>query len=418
MKFKNITLENWRQFSAIDIDFHPNVTIITGSNGSGKSTILKLLSKHFGWNSIFLATPFLNKKEGNLVYSISFLTSESYQHNVNQQNALGRINYSNGSVSELLIHSRFKSSAQYDLQISPHINVKGVHISSHRPVPKYEILQSIPTNPMSASQAYSNYFQETVNLYNSNYSQHSPTYRLKEALISMAAFGAGNQYVEKNPTIEKQFTDFKEILSKILPEELGFLDLSIRIPDIVLETKSGDFLLDASSGGIMALIDLAWQIFLYSHDKNEFVITIDEPENHLHPSMQRSLLGDLVAAFPQAQFIVVTHSPFIVSSIKDSNVYALKYESSNDKKLNERKVVSHLLDLDAKAATANEILREVLGVPITLPKWADKELQTICSEFTNQVTAESLSNLRKRLRDVGLEEFYPEALNNILSGVR
>lgn len=418
MKFKNITLENWRQFSAIDIDFHPNVTIITGSNGSGKSTILKMLSKHFGWNSIFLATPFLNKKEGNLVYSISFLTSESYQHNVNQQNALGRINYSNGSVSELLIHSRFQSSAQYDLQISPHINVQGVHISSHRPVPKYEILQSIPTNPMSASQAYSNYFQETVNLYNSNYSQHSPTYRLKEALISMAAFGAGNQYVEKNPTIEKQFTDFKEILSKILPEELGFLDLSIRIPDIVLETKSGDFLLDASSGGIMALIDLAWQIFLYSHDKNEFVITIDEPENHLHPSMQRSLLGDLVAAFPQAQFIVVTHSPFIVSSIKDSNVYALKYESSNDKKLNERKVVSHLLDLDAKAATANEILREVLGVPITLPKWADKELQTICSEFTNQVTAESLSNLRKRLRDVGLEEFYPEALNNILSGVR
>lgn len=418
MKFKNITLENWRQFSAIDIDFHPNVTIITGSNGSGKSTILKMLSKHFGWNSIFLATPFLNKKEGNLVYSISFLTSESYQHNVNQQNALGRINYSNGSVSELLIHSRFQSSAQYDLQISPHINVQGVHISSHRPVPKYEILQSIPTNPMSASQAYSNYFQETVNLYNSNYSQHSPTYRLKEALISMAAFGAGNQYVEKNSTIEKQFTDFKEILSKILPEELGFLDLSIRIPDIVLETKSGDFLLDASSGGIMALIDLAWQIFLYSHDKNEFVITIDEPENHLHPSMQRSLLGDLVAAFPQAQFIVVTHSPFIVSSIKDSNVYALKYESSNDKKLNERKVVSHLLDLDAKAATANEILREVLGVPITLPKWADKELQTICSEFTNQVTAESLSNLRKRLRDVGLEEFYPEALNNILSGVR
>ena len=76
------------------------------------------------------------------------------------------------------------------------------------------------------------------------------------------------------------------------------------------------------------------------------------------------------------------------------------------------------MDLDAKAATANEILREVLGVPITLPKWADKELQTICSEFTNQVTAESLSNLRKRLRDVGLEEFYPEALNNILSGVR
>ncbi|MFL1399228.1 AAA family ATPase, partial [Acinetobacter baumannii] len=62
----------------------------------------------------------------------------------------------------------------------------------------------------------------------------------------------------------------------------------------------------------MSIIDLAWQIFLYSHDKDEFVVTIDEPENHLHPSMQRSLLNDFVKAFPKAQFIVVTHSPFIV----------------------------------------------------------------------------------------------------------
>ncbi|MFX6036352.1 AAA family ATPase, partial [Acinetobacter baumannii] len=76
----------------------------------------------------------------------------------------------------------------------------------------------------------------------------------------------------------------KDILKQILPADLGFKDLSVRIPDLVLETEKGDFLLDASSGGIMSIIDLAWQIFLYSHDKDEFVVTIDEPENHLHPS--------------------------------------------------------------------------------------------------------------------------------------
>ena len=53
MKFKKILLNDWRQFQNIDIDFHPNVTIITGANGSGKSTILKLLSKHFGWYQPF-----------------------------------------------------------------------------------------------------------------------------------------------------------------------------------------------------------------------------------------------------------------------------------------------------------------------------------------------------------------------------
>ncbi|MEG8241504.1 hypothetical protein MKR66_18290 [Acinetobacter baumannii] len=40
-----------------------------------------------------------------------------------------------------------------------------------------------------------------------------------------------------------------------------------------------------------------------------------------------------------------------------------------------KKVVSYKLDLNQKAATASEILRDVLGVPVTLPKWADDELQ-------------------------------------------
>ncbi|MEG8241505.1 ATP-binding protein [Acinetobacter baumannii] len=182
---------------------------------------------------------------------------------------------------------------------------------------------------MDASQAFNSYFQETVNLFNNNYTQHTPIYRMKEAIVSMAAFGPGNQFVQKNEKIEKQFSDFKDILKQILPADLGFKDLSVRIPDLVLETETGDFLLDASSGGIMSIIDLAWQIFLYSHDKDEFVVTIDEPENHLHPSMQRSLLNDFVKAFPKAQFIVVTHSPFIVSSIRESNVYALKHEKNN-----------------------------------------------------------------------------------------
>ncbi|MGQ0518511.1 hypothetical protein ACT453_54980, partial [Bacillus sp. D-CC] len=80
---------------------------------------------------------------------------------------------------------------------------------------------------------------------------------MKEAIVSMAAFGPGNQFVQKNEKIEKQFSDFKDILKQILPADLGFKDLSVRIPDLVLETETGDFLLDASSGGIMSIIDLA-----------------------------------------------------------------------------------------------------------------------------------------------------------------
>lgn len=420
MKFEKITLTEWRQFSQVDINFHPNVTIITGANGAGKSTILKLLSQHFGWHHPFLGTPFFSKEQGTVQYKSIFTPlkkiNEGYHH---YDDSLGKIIYSNNAVADICINQQIQSEVQFNLNITNQLSVSGVHINSHRPVPKYERLQNIPTNPMNASQAFDSYLQETFNLFNSNYTSHSPTYRMKEAIVSMAAFGPGNQFVQKNEKIENQFYAFKEILKHILPSELGFKDLSIRMPDIVLETDTGDFLLDSSSGGIMSIIDLAWQIFLYSYDKQEFVVTIDEPENHLHPSMQRSLLNDFVKAFPKAQFIVVTHSPFVVSSIRDSNVYALKYENFKDKDSDKiiKKVVSHKLDLNQKAATASEILRDVLGVPVTLPKWADDELQKICSVFTvEDITVEGLSRLRNELNQSGLGEFYPEALNNIVTG--
>ncbi len=420
MKFNKVTLSEWRQFRSIDIDFHPKVTIITGANGAGKSTILKLLSKHFGWHQIFLATPYLSSKLGTFEFKSS-LTPLSPHHQINNNRdtfVLGNIFYSNNSVSLITIPSNNNTQAEFDLNINSQQRVLGLHINSHRPIPKYQKLQNIPTNPMNAQSAYDVYFNETKNLYLNTYAQFPPIYRMKEAIVSMAAFGPGNSFVQKNEKIEKLFIDFKDILKRVLPKDLGFQDLSIRIPDIVLETDSGEFLLDASSGGIMSIIDLAWQIFLYSHDKDEFVVTIDEPENHLHPSMQRSLLNDFVEAFPNAQFIVVTHSPFIVSSIKDSNVYALKYENfqklDNSEKI-EKKVVSHKLDLNKKAATANEILREVLGVPVTLPQWAEDDLQRICSSFNAvDITPDGLARLRTELEQAGLGEFYPEALNKVV----
>lgn len=419
MKFEKIILTEWRQFSKIDIDFHPNVTIITGANGAGKSTILKLLSKHFGWHHPFLGTPFLSKERGVFQYKSFFKPLQKSNESLHYSgDSLGKIFYSNNAVADIFVNQQIQENVQFELRIVNQRQIDGVHINSHRPVPKYERLQNIPTNPMDASQAFSSYLQETLNLFNNSYTQHSPTYRMKEAIVSMAAFGPGNQFVQKNEKIEKQFYDFKKILKQILPDELGFKDLSIRMPDIVLETDSGDFLLDASSGGIMSIIDLAWQIFLYSHDKKEFVITIDEPENHLHPSMQRSLLNDFVRAFPNAQFIVVTHSPFIVSSIRESNVYALKYENFHDDENKViKKVVSQKLDLNQRAATASEILRDVLGVPVTLPKWAADDLQTICSSFTvEDFRTDGLERLRNLLNQAGLGEFYPEALNTIVKG--
>jgi|GEM_PF-77540 len=45
------------------------------------------------------------------------------------------------------------------------------------------------------------------------------------------------------------------------------------------------------------------------------VVLIDEIDLHLHPRWQRRIVTDLIKAFPRIQFIVTTHSPFIIQSL-------------------------------------------------------------------------------------------------------
>lgn len=53
------------------------------------------------------------------------------------------------------------------------------------------------------------------------------------------------------------------------------------------------------------------------------VVLIDEIDAHLHVTLQRKILAFLVSSFPCIQFIVTTHSPFVVSSVSEAVIYDL-----------------------------------------------------------------------------------------------
>lgn len=51
---------------------------------------------------------------------------------------------------------------------------------------------------------------------------------------------------------------------------------------------------------------------------------IDEIDLHLHPMWQKRILQDLMDIFPKIQFIVSTHAPEVINSIKAESVVILK----------------------------------------------------------------------------------------------
>lgn len=53
------------------------------------------------------------------------------------------------------------------------------------------------------------------------------------------------------------------------------------------------------------------------------VMLIDEVDLHLHPAWQQRVLSDLLRAFPLTQFIVTTHSPQVLSTVRRENIRIL-----------------------------------------------------------------------------------------------
>ncbi|MBQ0036392.1 MAG: AAA family ATPase [Firmicutes bacterium] len=415
--FKKLKINGWRQFSNIDINFHDHLTVLTGANGAGKTTLLNLLSKSIGGESTFLGS-YEKSDDGTSKYSNSLDISKqsaldslpTLNSCAQAMNKFGYIEYSNEKVGDLVVPEVIKSRI-YGVQINGMNLEKGVYIDSHRPIFPYKDLKNIPTSVFSRTNIFANFnrFIKTYMLDGyRNTEEMSATILIKQALASLIVFGYGNKFTIPNDSARMLFEGYVEILKKVLPPELGFKDIALDVPEIMLRTNTGNFPLDAASGGISSIIEMTWLLYMYADTSESFVALIDEPENHLHPELQKSLLSNLISAFPNVQFIVATHNPFMITAVKDSNVYVLKYNDNN-------KVVSNQLDYINKAGSSNTILREVLGIDSSIPIWAEKELKRIVEIFSSKdFTQDNMDELRTEMTNSGLSDLLPNTISKII----
>lgn len=132
----------------------------------------------------------------------------------------------------------------------------------------------------------------------------------------------------------------------------------------------------------------------------EGVVFIDEIDSHLHISLQRLILPFFTKSFPGVQFIITTHSPFVLMSTRDTLVYDLGKEAPYS---------------ISQVKSQNEILSEYLGVPTAMPVWAEQNLAEILHKYLDrEPDSISLAALKEELTNAGLETYFPDSAARLL----
>lgn len=77
--------------------------------------------------------------------------------------------------------------------------------------------------------------------------------------------------------------------------------------------------IDMLSTGEQSLVSLLY--YLHRLGQTGGVLCLDEPEQHLHPSLQASMLGEISNTTRQAQVLIVSHSAPLIASAPEESVF-------------------------------------------------------------------------------------------------
>lgn len=348
MKIKKIDLSNVRCFRKFSLNIkdynkeNTSILVILGDNGIGKSTILKSIVhclsvyNHVYGGELFDETDISNGEERCLIdLELEFNPKEQkflFENDDINSDKLKSVSHVivgkqkvDGNLVDI-IYTLLQTSDEYNRFrnkfISP--NFDGGYIfyfDAFRYLPRFEIegpnTALIPSNKKENILASSIIDYKTVNqkfLY------------VKQWLVNLDFKRL------KNPSPENEFV-FQHIINSF--NNLFSPYRFSKITDdgqVLFENKEDIVSLDKLSDGFKNIFIVIGEIFyrLYlSENENirffekEAIILIDEIDCHLHPKWQVNLISSLKMLFPNCQIIATTHSPFILTNLKENEIYRL-----------------------------------------------------------------------------------------------
>jgi len=131
--------------------------------------------------------------------------------------------------------------------------------------------------------------------------------------------------------IETWFEMFEKSLKEIFEDKFLRLEFDRQNYDFnIIQKGKEPFGFNTLADGYSAIINMVTDLMLRM-EKNKTksynvqgVVLIDELEAHLHLDLQKKIFPFLIRFFPRIQFIVSTHSPFVLSSIENAVIYDLE----------------------------------------------------------------------------------------------
>lgn len=324
MKIKFISIRNFRAIRSFECMCNGNMNVIYGINGAGKTTIAKALEILLSWpirriinpngNGIALTNKDITKGESFCSLEITLDDPQETTWRLYRQRSTERTKAEVSNLKQLMIYANewvLEHTKDGMIDTMPAIGVFDVNRAVIE-VPQRLVRQNI----MTPAGAYAG---------KADFKSFFHWYRQREDIenekIREMFFAKENA---RDVKLDVQLTAVRTAIEKALPQYGGFHVQ--RSPKKFVMKKNGmefDFInLSDGEKCYITLLGAIARLLAITHPSSEEplqergLFIVDEIDLHLHPEWQKTVVEKLRAVFPNCQFFLTTHSPFVLSGVR------------------------------------------------------------------------------------------------------
>ena len=404
MKIIKLSLTNYRGIQSLSLDFHEKLDVFFGINGAGKSTILDATAIMLSWAVSRIQR---SGSSGRPISETDITNAKGFSSidiwcSHEGQDIKWKLSKSRRGRGQPEDPSNLRDLNGFTRAIQAKIAVNGEEKSTLPLFVYYPVNRSVLDIPLRIKG------QHTFDIFaayrgaltsGADFRTFFEWFREREDLENENRRHAESLFEKGGPAFpDPQLEAVRNALKSILPE---FDNLTVRRHPLRMEVqKDGETLkVDQLSDGEKCLIamigDLARRMAIANPIREnplegEGIVLIDEIDLHLHPTWQRMIVPKILGVFPNCQFLISTHSPHVLTHMKQGNLYLLEHTDSGIKA--ERIT-------EAYGKTVDRVLEDLMGLETTRPD----EISAALRDIYDEIDRSNLEAAKQRIEETRIE---------------